>query len=248
MTWWDRRKGHDPDTEACAPEVGVAGASARARYDALRRRDDDRLREAFGRLAPLARLVAGPKQSTEAWRRGADGEERVGALLRCVVGTEGIVLHDRSIPHRRSNLDHIAVVASGVWVIDSKHYRGRPERRKVGGWFRSRPALYVAGRDRSDLVASALGQLAVVSAVTRAEVPVHVALCFTGTEWPPFSRPFTMGGVLVTWPRALGRALCARGPLDEPARSAVAARLAAAFPPYAPSGTSHRPTGAPPSG
>jgi hypothetical protein len=221
--------GHEPKTPDL--RVGTAGASARARYDALRRRDDAHRRKTFGRLAPLVRLIAGPNESTEAWGRGADGEERIGAYLQRAVGG-GILLHDRSIPRHRSNLDHIAVVPSGIWVIDSKHYRGRVERRTVGGWFRSRPALYVARRDQTSLVAGALRQRALVAEAVDSDVPVRVVLCFTGAEWPFLARPFTIDGVLVTWPRSLARALGAPGVLGSAEQTDLARRLAETFPPY----------------
>jgi hypothetical protein len=215
-------------------EFGTPGASARARYDALRERDDLRRQQTFGRLAPLARLLAGPNRPTEAWGRGADGEERIGSLLSRATGEHGVVLHDRSVPHRPTNIDHIAIMPSGIWLIDSKHYRGRLERRTIGGWFRSRPALYVAGRDKSDLVAGALRQRALVRAAAGPDVPVRAALCFTGTEWSLFARPFSIDEVLITWPRALTRVLRARGPLSARDRNDLAARLASVFPPYVP--------------
>jgi hypothetical protein len=233
------------EAEDGAGTRGRAGASARAEYERRRSNDEARRRAVFGRLAPLVRLIAGPKPSTEAWGRGADGEERVGRWLDDAVGRRDLVLHDRAVPRRRANLDHLAVVPSGIWVIDSKHYRGMLERRDVGGWFASRPRLFVAGRDKSPLVTSARRQRALVAEAIGAGPPVRVALCFTGVEVALFTRPFTLEGVLVTWPRALAKALEAPGPLD-PARSALADRLARAFPPYAPGGTSHRPTGASP--
>jgi hypothetical protein len=213
-------------------EFGTAGASARARYERLRRRDDERRRRRFGRLAPVVALLTGPKHSTEAWAVGAEGEERIGALLSRAVSDRGVVLHDRRIPGSRANLDHLAVVRSGVWVIDAKHYRGRLERRNVGGWFTSREALYVGRRDRSALLASAKRQRAVVVEQTRSVVPVRAALCFTGVELSRFARPFELEGVLVTWPKALARALNAPGPLDAAAIRGLALTVAAAFPPY----------------
>jgi hypothetical protein len=48
----------------------------------------------------------------------------VGLSLSRAVGRVGLVLHDRSVPGTRSNIDHLAVVPSGVWVIDTKHYAG----------------------------------------------------------------------------------------------------------------------------
>jgi hypothetical protein len=222
------------DGPAAVPDPGVPGASARARYERLRRRDERRRREAFGRLAPLVSLLAGPKRSTEAWGVGAGGEERIGASLGRAVGGHGVLLHDRRIPGGRANLDHLAVVASGVWVIDSKHYRGRLVRRRVGGWWTARDALFVGRRDHAALLAAARRQRRVVGRVVPRDVAVRVALCFTGVEWPLLARPFVLDGVLVTWPGALAKSLAAPGPLDADRRRQVAAGLAGAFPAYAP--------------
>ncbi len=186
----------------------------------------------FGPLAPVVALLVGPKRSTEAWARGAEGEERVGRFLAHSVGDGGIVLHDRKIPRSRANLDHIAIVASGVWVIDSKHYRGRLQPRTVGGWFAPRRTLYVGGFEHSALVRSAERQRATVDRHVPPDVPVKAALCFTGVELGLFARPFVLDGVLVAWPKALAKALHAPGPLDASRRHDLAARIERAFPPY----------------
>jgi hypothetical protein len=214
---------------------GHAGASARAEYERRQARDEARRRAVFGSLAPVVRFIAGPKPSTEAWARGAAGEERVGHWLDEAVRGSGTVLHDRALPHGRANIDHLAVVASGIWVIDTKHFRGRLERRDLGGWFVPRPRLFVAGRDQSRLVTSARRQQAEVAEALVAEEPaggplVRVALCFTGAQVGLFARPFTLEGVLVTWPRAFASTLAAGGPVGSVERRALAARLARAFP------------------
>jgi hypothetical protein len=36
-----------------------------------------------------------------------------------------VALHDRRMPCSQANIDHIVLVPSGVWVIDSKRVRGR---------------------------------------------------------------------------------------------------------------------------
>jgi len=110
-----------------------------------------------------------------------------------------------------------------------------------------RQALYVGRRDRSTLLASAERQRAEVELRLRPGVAVSAALCFTGVETNLFARPFTLDGVLVTWPKALAKTLRAPGPLHAGDRDELAVVLGRAFPPYAPSGTSHRPTGAAPS-
>ena len=221
------------DAPADDIEFGTAGASARSRYEQLRRRDDHRRRQKFGRLAPVVAFLAGPAHSTEAWAVGAEGEEQIGALLSRAVGNGGVMLHDRRIPGTRANLDHLAIVPSGVWVIDAKHYGGRVERRKVGGWFTEREALYVGRRDRSSLLASARRQRADVVRRVPPDVPVRAVLCFTGVELTLFARPFELEGVLVSWPKALANALIAPGPLEAEARYGLALTLAGAFPAYA---------------
>lgn len=213
-------------------DVGSPGASARDRYEQLRRRDDARRRRRFGRFAPVVAFLAGPKDSTEAWAVGAEGEERIGALLTRAVGHNGVVLHDRRIPGSRANVDHLAIVSSGVWVVDAKHYRGSLERRSAGGWFTPRQALYVGRRDGTALLASARRQRADVARRVPPGVPVRAALCFTGVELGHFARPFTMGDVLVTWPQALVKTINEPGRVDAGARHELARELARAFPAY----------------
>jgi len=212
---------------------GRAGGSARAEYERRRAKDEARRRAAFGRLAPLVRILTGPKRTTETWGRGADGEERIGRWLDDVVGRHGVVLHDRAVRGRRTNLDHIVVVPSGIWVVDSKHYRGTLEQRDTVGWFVPRPRLFVAGRDRTALATAASRQQALVAEVLGAGPLVRAALCFTGVERGLFTRPFMVQGVLVTWPKALARTLTAPGSLRLAERGALADRLARAFPPAA---------------
>ena len=190
--------------------------------------------------------LAGVRPSTARWAVGGEAEERVGLLLRAAVGEAGFVLHDRAFPHSRANIDHIAVVASGVWVVDTKRYHGRVRRARPPGRLAARRTLVVNGHDRGHLVVAARRQRAVVEAVTGTRTPVRAVLCFADASWGARTRPFTLRGVTVTWPRALSRTLAAPGPLGAAERATLARRLARAFPPYAPSGTSHRPTGASP--
>jgi hypothetical protein len=229
-------------------DLGRPGASARAEFERRRRRDRSRRRRMFGPLAAVIEVLAGPKRTTAVWARGSVGEVAVGDYLSRAVGGTGLVLHDRRIRGRRANIDHIAVVPSGVWVIDTKRHRGRVERRVRGRWLSRHPTLFVNGRDRSSQVVAACRQGELVRAVVGTDHPVHVALCFTGADWGICRRPFAIDGVVVIRPRRLAASLRRAGPLGGAGRQALAARLADAFPAYAPSGTSHRPTGPPPRG
>jgi Nuclease-related domain len=79
----------------------------------------------------LAAVMAGwglrfrPSPDAVAWRRGAAGERRTARLLGALERQGWVVLHDLAVPGSRANIDHLVVGPGGVFVIDSKLYRGR---------------------------------------------------------------------------------------------------------------------------
>jgi hypothetical protein len=66
-----------------------------------------------------------PSPDAVAWRRGAAGERRTARLLGPLERQGWAVLHDLAVPGSRANIDHLAIGSGGVFVIDSKQYRGR---------------------------------------------------------------------------------------------------------------------------
>jgi hypothetical protein len=66
-----------------------------------------------------------PSPDAVAWRRGAAGERRTARLLGQLERHGWAVLHDLALPGSRANLDHLVIGPGGVFVIDSKQYRGR---------------------------------------------------------------------------------------------------------------------------
>jgi Nuclease-related domain len=66
-----------------------------------------------------------PSQEAIAWRRGAVGERRTARLLGPLERHGWAILHDLAVPRSQANIDHLAIGPGGVFVIDSKHYRGR---------------------------------------------------------------------------------------------------------------------------
>jgi hypothetical protein len=82
-------------------------------------------------LGGLAAVVAGwglrfkPSLDAVAWRRRAAGERRTARLLDPLERHGWAVLHDLALPGSRANLDHLLIGPGGVFVIDSKKYRGR---------------------------------------------------------------------------------------------------------------------------
>jgi hypothetical protein len=60
-----------------------------------------------------------PRPDPGRWHRGAEGEQATARLL-ANLPRRFVVLHDRRLPGRRGNLDHVVIGPSGVWVVDSK--------------------------------------------------------------------------------------------------------------------------------
>jgi hypothetical protein len=214
-----------------APQFTAAGVSARREYDKRHARREQRIDQRWGRLAGVAKFLSDDPQSTRAWAKGSDGERRLAALLNQLVGDRAVFLHDRKVPRSRRNIDHIAVAASGVWVIDAKNYAGRVEQRDVGRWFTTDKRLYVGGRDRTKAVDGLAWQVeAVRVALDEPDVPVHPALCFIGADWNVFAKPFDQGGVWVTWAKKLAEVIAAAGPLTTAQVTNIAEQLAVALP------------------
>jgi hypothetical protein len=71
------------------------------------------------------RLRFRASQPTRAWRDGVRGERATARRLQRLERHGYAVLHDLQIPGSHANVDHLAVGPTGVFVIDSKYYRGR---------------------------------------------------------------------------------------------------------------------------
>jgi len=188
-------------------------------------------------LAGIVKVLSDDPQSTRAWARGSEGERRLAESLAKRVSERAVILNDRKVPKTRGNIDHIAVAASGVWVIDAKTYRGRVERRDKGGFFKIDYRLYVGGRDRTKLTEQLGWQVeAVRSALADPKVPVYAALCFVDAEWKFFPKPFRLNGAWITWGKKLAEMIAKSGPLTPGDVTLIADRLANTLPPAGPLG------------
>lgn len=234
----DARTDPPPPAEAPPPpaiDPGRPGASARAEYARRHEKREQQIEAKWGtgRIGRLAKALSDDPQSTEAWAKGAAGEERVAEVLRARLGLSALLLHDRRVPRTRGNIDHLVIASSGVWVIAAKRHSGKVERRDVGGLLRSDMRLFVGGRDRSKLVDGLGWQIdAVRNALGEgSSVPVHACLSFVGAEWPVFfAKPFQLAGVWVSWPSKLAELAGGSGPLGEEDIERVARVLAERLP------------------
>ena len=189
------------------PAPGAAGGSARREYERRKAKDEERLREKWGRFGGIAVALSDERQSTTAWERGAVGEERLGARLDALASQDIAVLHDRRIPRSKANIDHIVITRAGIWVIDAKRYKGKPELRVEGGILRPRTEkLLVGRRDCTELVDGVLKQVDHVRDEV-GDMPITGALCFVEADWPLIGGAFTTRGVHVLWPKRLASLL-----------------------------------------
>jgi len=237
-------------TNDVATSASEAGRSARAVYE--RRSDRERHRQeqavandaAWRQQVKSTHRVLGPvvtaftpkpvvaeTRSTTAWKVGAEGEARVGEVLRDVAGIE--VLHDRRWPGTRSaNIDHIVVAPSGVFVIDAKKYQGKLEIVDKGSWLRSDWRLYVNGRNQTKLVEGVAAQAEAVRGALDGvgAAPVSGVLCFIGADWGIFGprKVKTLKDVTILWPLKLPEFVTGPGTVDV---AATAAHLRAALRP-----------------
>jgi hypothetical protein len=103
-----------------------------------------RLSLVLGALAAMATawgLRFKPSPDAVAWRQGAAGERRTARLLAPLERQGWAILHDLAVPGSTANLDHLVIGPGGVFVIDSKQYRGRLQLDAVGKLWHGRHPL-----------------------------------------------------------------------------------------------------------
>ena len=212
-------------------ETGTAGASARREFERRKAKREQRIRTQHPRIGGLLLAMSEERQSTTAWDTGAVGEERLGKGLDRRACDTIKLLHDRRIPGSKANIDHIAVTANGVHVIDAKKYRGRPHLKIEGGILRPRvERLLVGSRDCTNLVDGVLKQVDAVRAALAEDVPVRGVLCFVEADWPLIGGAFTTRDVRALWPKKLYAQLQLEGALSAEAIDDIHRRLAKALP------------------
>lgn len=216
-------------------DSGTAGASARREFERRSAQREQRIRAAHPKLGGLILALSDDPQSTTAWKTGARGEELLGKRLDSLADRGVRTLHDRRIPGTRANIDHIAVSPAGVFVLDAKRYKGRPDLRVEGGILRPRiETLMVGTRKCNPLVDGMLKQLGLVkNALDGAglgDLPITGMLVFIEADWPMFGGDFSTRGVKVLWPKKAVEHLTKPGGLTPEGVEDVHRLLARAFP------------------
>jgi Nuclease-related domain len=157
-------------------------------------------------LSVVAAVAAGwglrfrPSPAAKAWRRGAVGERRTARRLAALERRGWAVLHDLVVPCSRANIDHLVIGPGGVFVIDSKQYRGRLQLDPSGRLWHGRYPLAPALRT----VSFEADQAALV--VTDPDVVVVPVMAVHGAQVP--WGKVVMDGVPVVPARRLPSMLC----------------------------------------
>jgi hypothetical protein len=210
------------------PDRGTPGASARAEHARRNASRERRAREKHPRIGRGLLALQGEPQHQNAWARGAAGEEHVARLLAKYLGDDVIVLHDRRIPHSRANIDHIVIAPSGVWVIDTKRYKGKAT---INQPLLGKPRLVINGRDQTKLIDGLDRQVVLVRTAMQPispQTPTRGALCFLDTDLPLIGT-LTFSGYPLLYPKRLAKRINRADPTYVATVSETATALASIF-------------------
>jgi hypothetical protein len=226
--------GDVPEADPVPIDAGVGGHSARVRHERLIAKREAELKERWGERVGgwITRLTDEP-QSIRAWGKGADGEEHLASVLAALDGVE--VLHDRRVPGKSWNIDHVVIGPAGIFVVDAKNYRGTVRIRRRGSFFNPDDRLYVGRRDCTKDADGLNWQIEVVDAALRSAgvqpLPlVTGVLCFIGGEWPLIRPSNAYRDVRLESPRSLRTLLTRDAVLDRDTIQRLARSLASALP------------------
>jgi hypothetical protein len=204
--------------------LGTAGKSANVKHLELHAKEEENIRNRFGRfkrLAEVAVFLHDDSQKTVNWKVGSRGEEIVGALLDLLAQQEGFkVLHDRRRPPTNANIDHMVVTSAGVYVVDAKNYQGPIEVRQPGWFSGDAPRLVINHRNQNKIVEGVKKQVSQVRLVLskgHSELPVFGVLTFVVGPMHLFIVPEQISGVFLSTQRGVERIFRRPGPhsLDE---------------------------------
>jgi Nuclease-related domain len=216
-------------------DLGTPGSSGRREYERRKAKREAAMRAKHPRVGGLLLKLQEPPQHEQAWASGAAGEEALADSL-ARRSPEALVLHDRRLPGRRTNIDHLAVAPSGVYVIDAKRYKGTIEVQKP---LFGKEKLVIAGRDKTKLVEGLKRQVEAVRkglALIESTAPLHGCFCFinppgqAGGSGIPLLRTLTVEGHPLYYPKRLAKRLNQSGELTPGDILVVAEALAELFP------------------
>ena len=162
------------------------------------------------------------RQKDPNWRKGATGEYLMDQFLHRTLTDGEVILTDRRVPGTDANIDNVVVAPSGVWIIDSKKWRGKIEY-KASTLTGIDTHLFVGSEDRTWAVEKIYTLvIPVAQIVADRSVPINPALVFIEGDWKLsvtarhlLKRPYKHEGVWISPPRLLAKIIKEPGPLDK---------------------------------
>ncbi len=155
-------------------------------------------------------------RSQQAQPKVSRSQAAVCALLEAATAKGVLSLHNRRVPGRRGRIEHIAVGAAGIYVIDVLHFRNASiEVRPAGDDDASTDELVVGGRVMTAAVRAVAQRVEVLRLILVAagleNVPVTGALCFVDGLMPLSLAELHVGGIHVLRPSGLTSLLAGSG-------------------------------------
>ena len=174
--------------------------------------------------------------------RTQQGQPRVGkpqaavcAILDAATTNGVLSLHNRRVPGRRGRIEHIAIGAAGVYVIDVLHFKNASiEVRPTGEADATGDDLVVGGRVMTAAVRAIAQRVEVLRMILVAagldDVPVTGALCFVDGLLPLSVADLEIGGMHVVRPSGLTALVAGSGPYGPDDRDTLQQFLAERLP------------------
>jgi Nuclease-related domain len=155
------------------------------------------------------------------WAKGADGEELLAPVIDVACAGIGYVFHDKPLPGSKRNFDHIAVVPSGVFVIDAKNISGAPRRVNYGGSLVTDERLLIGNTDQTMWIE---GLASLTNAVSKVAASNATAvMCFVNQDVDICGG--VVRGAAIVDASQLAEMLRRSGPLSPVEINAIALRL-----------------------
>lgn len=227
-------QGADAPIEPAPPaqlDCGQPGASLVREAERRKRNREKRAREAHPHIGGFLLALRGTPQHEVAFTQGAAAERAVAQSLQKRADSHGVVaLHNRRMPGGLGDIDHIVVAPSGVYVVDTKDWKGKVEIRAP---LFSAPKLLIRGRDCTKFIDGLERQIAAVRAALDRDgheaIPIQGVICFTKADLPLLMTQRFRGHLLL-YRKALDKRLRSKGPLERTTIEAIARGLVAALP------------------
>ncbi len=191
-----------PKTQVSTKGESLAGESALRQYESKTSAFEGFIAKESNNPDVIAAIRDSyASDDTKNWKKGAEGEQKVGALLDGL-SSKGIkIIHDRRIPGLSANIDHIAITPTGVYIVDSKKYSGTPRNQNN--------RLFVGKYDNTKLIDGIEKQRAVVKAalksINKESTVKYGILCFVDTTWDSILDGFWIDKTYIAWPKMVAK-------------------------------------------